>query len=67
VLYISIHHAASNDYSRIKTLPFALSLHSNKEALTRLLVEIGIFAKEEFLERVRVVDKDMRGKRRNSQ
>jgi hypothetical protein len=31
-----------------------------QEALTRLLVEKGIFIKEEFLEMVRVVDKEMR-------
>jgi hypothetical protein len=30
-------------------------------------VEKGIFTKEEFLKMVRVVDKEMRGKRRNSQ
>jgi len=34
-----------------------------QEALTRLLVEKGIFTKEEFLEMVRVVDKEMRRKR----
>jgi hypothetical protein len=31
-----------------------------QEALTGLLVEKGIFIKEEFLEMVRVVDKEMR-------
>jgi hypothetical protein len=31
-----------------------------REALTRLLVEKGIFTKEEFLEMVRVVDQRMR-------
>jgi len=31
-----------------------------QEALTRLLVEKGVFAKEEFLEMVRVVDRGMR-------
>jgi len=30
-----------------------------QEALTRLLVEKGIFTKEEFLETLRVVDKEM--------
>jgi hypothetical protein len=30
------------------------------EALTRLLVEKGIFTREEFLEMMRVVDKEMR-------
>jgi len=35
-----------------------------QEALTRLLVEKGIFSKEEFLQMVRVVDKEMKkGKR----
>jgi hypothetical protein len=34
-----------------------------QEALTRLLVEKGIFTKEEFLEMVRVVDKEMKRKR----
>jgi len=31
-----------------------------QEALTRLLVEKGIFSKEEFLEMVRVVNKEMK-------
>jgi hypothetical protein len=31
----------------------------HQETLTRLLVERGIFAKEEFLEMVRVVDREM--------
>jgi uncharacterized protein YqgQ len=30
-----------------------------QEALTRLLVEKGIFSKEEFLEMVRLVDREM--------
>jgi hypothetical protein len=34
-----------------------------QEALTRLLVEKGIFTKEEFLEMVRVVDREMNRKR----
>jgi uncharacterized protein YqgQ len=33
-----------------------------QEALTRLLVEKGIFTKEEFLEMVKVVDQEMRRK-----
>jgi len=33
-----------------------------QEALTKLLVEQGIFSKEEFLEMVRVVDKKMEEK-----
>jgi uncharacterized protein YqgQ len=33
-----------------------------QEALTRLLVERGIFSKEEFLEMVRVVNKEMKRK-----
>ena len=31
-----------------------------QEALTRLLVEKGIFTKEEFLEMVKVVDREMK-------
>ena len=31
-----------------------------QEALTRLLVEKGIFSKEEFLEMVKVVNKEMK-------
>jgi len=31
-----------------------------QEALTRLLVEKGIFSKEEFLEMVRVVNREMK-------
>lgn len=34
-----------------------------QEALTRLLVEKEIFSKEKFLERVRVVDQEMKKKR----
>ncbi|MGA2318687.1 MAG: hypothetical protein ABSG71_20260 [Thermodesulfobacteriota bacterium] len=33
-----------------------------QEALTRLLVEKGIFSKEEFLEMVKVVDGEMKRK-----
>jgi len=33
-----------------------------QEALTRLLVEKGIFTKEEFLEMVKVVDSEMKKK-----
>ena len=36
-----------------------------QEALTRLLVEKGIFSKEEFLDMVRVVDQEMKKKRKN--
>ena len=34
-----------------------------QEALTRLFVKKGIFTREEFLEVVRVVDREMQGKR----
>jgi len=34
-----------------------------QEVLTRLLVEKGIFTKEEFLEMVRVVDREMKGRK----
>jgi len=37
-----------------------------QEALTRLLVEKGIFIKEEFREMVRVVDRKMKKKMRGS-
>jgi uncharacterized protein YqgQ len=33
-----------------------------QEALTRLLVEKGIFSKEDFLEMVRVIDQEMKKK-----
>jgi len=33
-----------------------------QEALTRLLVEKGIFTKDEFLEMVSVVDREMKSK-----
>jgi uncharacterized protein YqgQ len=33
-----------------------------QEALTRLLVEKGIFSRKEFLEMVRVVDREMKRK-----
>jgi len=35
-----------------------------QEALTRLLMEKGIFSKEEFWEMVRVVDREMKRKRK---
>jgi uncharacterized protein YqgQ len=35
-----------------------------REALTRLLVEKGIFTKEEFLEMVRVVDRERKKRKR---
>jgi len=33
-----------------------------QEALTRLLIDKGIFSKEEFLEMVKVVDREMKKK-----
>ena len=36
-----------------------------QEALTRLLVEKGIFTKEEFLEMVKVVNREVKGKRKS--
>jgi hypothetical protein len=41
-----------------------MSQVTHQEALTRLLVEKGIFTKEEFLEMVRVVDREMKRKKR---
>jgi len=38
-----------------------------QEALTRLLVDKGIFTREEFLEMVKVVDKEMRRERSDCQ
>jgi uncharacterized protein YqgQ len=35
-----------------------------QEALTRLLMDKGIFTKEEFLEMIRVVDQEMKRERR---
>ncbi len=35
-----------------------------QEALTRLLIEKGIFRKEEFLERVNVVNQEMKNKKK---
>jgi len=49
----------------VKSVSFEELLMSQvvqKEALTRLLVEEGIFTKEEFLEMVRVVDREMNRK-----
>jgi len=34
-----------------------------QEALTRLLIEKGVFTKKEFLEMMRVVDREMNRKR----
>ena len=36
-----------------------------QEALTKLLVEKAVFTKEEFLERVRVVDREIKRKRKS--
>jgi hypothetical protein len=36
-----------------------------QEALTRLLVEKGIFTKEEFLDTVKQVNKEMKSKQKN--
>ena len=38
-----------------------------QEALTRLLIEKGIFTKEEFLEMARVVNSEMKGRRGGKQ
>jgi hypothetical protein len=35
----------------------------SQEALTMLLVEKGVFTKEEFLEMVRVIDQEMRSQK----
>jgi uncharacterized protein YqgQ len=35
-----------------------------QEALTRVLIEKGMFTKEEFLDMVRVVDKEMKKRKR---
>jgi hypothetical protein len=48
-----------------QVVPFEELLMSqviSQEALTRLLVEKGIFTKEEFLEMVRTVDEDIKRK-----
>lgn len=43
-----------------------LSQVIQQEALTRLLVEKGIFTKEEFSEMVKVVNQEMKRKRKGS-
>jgi hypothetical protein len=40
-----------------------MSQVDQQEALTRLMVEKGIFSKEEFLDMVKVVDREMKRKR----
>jgi uncharacterized protein YqgQ len=50
-----------------QVVPFEELLMSQvvqQEALTRLLVEKGIFTKEKFLEMVRVVDREMKRKQK---
>ncbi len=50
-----------------QVVPFEELLMSQvvqQEALTRLLVEKGIFTKDEFLEMVRVVDREMKSKQK---
>jgi uncharacterized protein YqgQ len=37
-----------------------------QEALTRVLIEKGMFTKEEFLNMVRVVDKEMKKRKRRN-
>ena len=44
-----------------------LSQVVQQEALTRLLIEKGVFTKEEFLEMVKVVDRKMKLKKRIKQ
>jgi len=49
-----------------QVVPFEELLRSQviqQESLTRLLVDKGIFTKEEFLEMVKVVDQEMKRKR----
>jgi hypothetical protein len=43
-----------------------LSQVVQQEALTRLLVEKGAFTKEEFLEMVRVVDREIKRRKRGN-
>jgi len=43
---------------------FLMSQAVQQEALTRLLMEKGIFTKEEFLEMVRVVNEEMEKKQK---
>jgi len=50
-----------------QVVPFEELLMSQvvqQEALTRLLIEKGIFTKEEFLEMVKVVDREMKRERK---
>ena len=50
-----------------QVVPFEELLMSQvvqQEALTRLLIEKGIFTKEEFLEMVKVVDREMKMERK---
>jgi hypothetical protein len=57
----------STGYSYYRTLPIEELLMSqiiSQEALTRLLVEKGIFTKEEFYGMVKAVDQEMQRKRR---
>jgi uncharacterized protein YqgQ len=52
-----------------QTVPFEELLMSQvvqQEALTRLLIEKGIFSKEEFLEMVRVVNREMKKRKRRN-
>jgi uncharacterized protein YqgQ len=42
-----------------------MSQVAQQEALTKLLIEKGIFTKEEFLEMVKVVDREMKREKRS--
>ncbi len=55
--------AISTDSKQVVSFEeFLKSQVIQQEALTRLLVEKGIFTKEEFFERVKVVNKEMKKK-----
>jgi len=55
--------AALNPKQVVSFEEILMSQVMSQEALTRLLVEKGIFTKEEFLEMVKVVDREMKNEK----
>ena len=56
---------ALNSKQIVSSEELLMSQVVQQEALTRLLVEKGIFTKEEFLDTLRVVDKGMKKRKRS--
>jgi hypothetical protein len=61
--------AIANHKDKVQIVPFEehlISQLTSQEALTRLLVEKGLFTKEEFLEIIKVVNQGIKRKRNSN-